>query len=110
MGTWFGAILTRSTARVLSHRQGATAMLCSINISHAGLAFTLLVLLGQPICLALPASHQVEAPDADVKVLVDDLSTARRGTAKARLLEIGIRASPQLIARLPDLTELEEDP
>jgi len=85
-------------------------MLRSINLSHAALAFTLSVPLGHPICLALTASHQVQASDADIKVLVDDLSTARRGTAKARLLKIGLKAAPQLIAGLRDLTEFVEEP
>jgi HEAT repeat protein len=81
-----------------------------INFSNAALAFAFFVVLGQRICLALPASHQRETPEADVRVLIDELSTDRRTTAKARLLEIGARSAPYLITRLRDLTEFVEEP
>jgi HEAT repeat protein len=84
-------------------------MLCFTNFTSAALAFAFFVVLGQRICLALPASHQREAPEADVRALIDELSTDRRTTAKARLLEIGSRAAPYLIARLRDLTEIVEE-
>ncbi|HKV41407.1 MAG TPA: hypothetical protein VJX67_19530 [Blastocatellia bacterium] len=85
-------------------------MLCSVNGSHPVIAFTLAVVLWHPACWALPAGHQGDAQDPDITVLIDELSTAQRETAKARLLEIGVRAAPQLIARLRDLTEFVEQP
>jgi len=85
-------------------------MLCSIRIGRAAMALTFVVALGHPICLARLASYQREAPDADVRVLIDELATDQRETAKTRLVEIGIRAAPLLIARLRDLTDYVEDP
>jgi HEAT repeat protein len=73
------------------------------------LVLTLVVVLGHPVCLALPASHQRDVPDADVRMLIHDLSTARRATAKTRLLEIGVKAAPQLIATLRELTQFAQE-
>ncbi|MGH9822080.1 MAG: HEAT repeat domain-containing protein [Blastocatellia bacterium] len=85
-------------------------MLCSVNISHALMALTLAVVLGLPLCPAVPVRHRAKASDADVKLLIDQLSTGNRAMAKTRLLEIGAKAAPQLISRLRDLTKFVEEP
>jgi hypothetical protein len=99
-----GACVVRR--KVIRERSGPRAMNAMSNDKNIWEILTIAAALLLFLPLKAPAAQKGRDPkDAEVTVLIDQLSTGEEQVAKAHLAQMGLRAAPGLIATLSDLLD-----